>query len=55
MEGLLLLSEIVGAEKRPLSWVLGPQGVERPQEPSLRDLKHDERVRVTDLRTPDHI
>lgn len=55
MEGLLLLSEAVGAERRPLSWVLGPQGVEKPPKPSLRDLKHDERMKVTDLRTPDHI
>jgi NADH-quinone oxidoreductase subunit B len=55
MEGLLLLSEAVGAERRPLSWVLGPQGVEKPAKPSLRDLKHDERMKVTDLRTPDHI
>ncbi len=55
MEGLLLLSDAVGAEKRPLSWFLGPQGVEKPPKPSLRDLKHDERVKVTDLRTPDHV
>jgi NADH-quinone oxidoreductase subunit B len=55
MEGLLLLSEAVGAEKRPLSWVLGPQGVEKPLKPSLRDIKRDERMKVTDLRTPDHI
>ena len=55
MEGLLLLSEAVGAEKRPLSWTVGPQGVEKPPKPSLRDLKHDERIKVTDLRTPDHI
>ncbi len=55
MEGLLLLRESVGAEKRPLSWFLGPQGVERPPKPSLRDLKRDERMKVTDLRTPDHI
>src|SRR5512143_53098 len=55
MEGLLLLSEAVGAEKRPLSWVLGPQGVEKPPRPSLRDLKHDERVKVTDLRPPDEV
>jgi len=55
MEGLLLLSEAVGAEKRPLSWVIGPQGVEKPPKISLRDLKHDERMKVTDLRTPDHI
>jgi NADH-quinone oxidoreductase subunit B len=55
MEGLLLLSESVGAEKRPLSWIVGPQGVEKPPRPSLRDLKHDERMKVTDLQTPDHI
>ncbi len=55
MEGLLLLAKAVGAEKRPLSWMIGPQGIERPPKPSLRDLKHDERVKVTDLRTPDHI
>src|ERR671919_269142 len=30
MEGLLLLQEAVGKERRPLSWAIGPQGVERP-------------------------
>ena len=55
MEGLLLLARQVGAEKRPLSWVVGPQGVEKPERPSLRDLKMEERRRVTDLRSPDTI
>lgn len=55
MEGLLLLSKAVGEEKRPLSWMLGPQGVEKGPLPSLRDLKRDERMKVTDLRTPDKI
>jgi NADH-quinone oxidoreductase subunit B len=32
MEGLLLLREAVGKEHRPLSWVLGPQGIERGAE-----------------------
>ena len=27
MEGLLLLRDMVGTEKRPLSWVVGPQGI----------------------------
>lgn len=54
-EGLLLLQKAVGSERRPLSWVVGPQGVERPAMPSMRDLKRDERVRVTTLRTPDHV
>ena len=29
MEGLLLLQAAVGTEERPLSWVVGPQGVQR--------------------------
>ena len=53
MEGLLLLRDAVGTERRPLSWVAGPQGVTRPPLPSLRDRKRDERSRATLLRTPD--
>ncbi len=55
MEGLLLLREAVGKEKRPLSWVVGPQGVWRPPMPSQRDLKREERNRITVLRSPDEI
>ena len=55
MEGLLLLSKAVGQEKRPLSWVVGPQGVERAPRPSLRDGKREERRRATDLRSPDEV
>jgi NADH-quinone oxidoreductase subunit B len=55
MEGLLLLSQAVGNEKRPLSWVVGPQGVIKPERPSMKDLKREERMRATDLPTPDHV
>lgn len=55
MEGLLLLREAVGKEIRPLSWVIGPQGVIKPEDPSMRDLKRASRKEVTTLRTPDHI
>lgn len=55
MQGLVLLQQAVGIEKRPLSWVIGPQGVERGTLPSQRDLKRPERQRATGLRTPDHI
>ncbi len=55
MEGLLLLQRAVGSEKRPLSWVVGPQGIERPPLPSLRDLKRDERRKMTEIRPPDHV
>jgi NADH-quinone oxidoreductase subunit B len=55
MRGLLLLVDAVGKEKRPLSWVVGPQGVYRPGMPVQRDLMRDERRKATDLRTPDEI
>ncbi len=55
MEGLTLLQDAVGKEKRPLSWVVGPQGVVRQKKPSLRDMKKNDRIAVTELRTPDEI
>jgi NADH-quinone oxidoreductase subunit B len=53
MHGLLLLSRQVGSEKRPLSWVVGPQGVENLPQPSLRDNMHEQRSRARELRSPD--
>jgi NADH-quinone oxidoreductase subunit B len=55
LEGLLLLQKAVGAERRPLSWVIGPQTVERPPLPSMRDLKRPIRQQITDLRTQDQV
>ena len=55
MEGILLLRDKVGKERRPLSWVVGPQGVVRPEMPSMRDLKRPERTRITELRPPDEV
>jgi NADH-quinone oxidoreductase subunit B len=55
MRGLVLLGEAVVAEKRPLSWVVGPQGVVRTVKPSLRDAMRPERQKQTDLRSPDEI
>jgi NADH-quinone oxidoreductase subunit B len=55
LEGVLLLREAIGKEKRPLSWVIGPQGVQRPDMPSMRDAKWAQRQSLTVLRTPDYI
>jgi NADH-quinone oxidoreductase subunit B len=55
LEGVLLLREAVGKEKRPLSWVVGPQGVEKPHMPSMRDKKWAERQKLTVLQTPDQV
>jgi len=53
MEGLLLLRDKVGKEKRPLSWVVGPQGVEEPAPLSNRDFKWAERRKMTFLNPPE--
>jgi NADH-quinone oxidoreductase subunit B len=55
LEGLLLLREIVGNEKRPLSWVIGPQEIIRPQQASMRDIKNDERVQMGRIASPDSV
>ena len=55
MEGLRLLQDAVGQEKRPLSWIVGPQDVERPPRPSMRDQKRAARQQATVLRPPDEV
>lgn len=55
MEGLILLSKSVGKEKRPLSWLVGPQEVIKTEKISQRDLKREDRRKITDLRTMDSI
>lgn len=55
LEGVLLLRDAIGKEKRPLSWVVGPQGVQRPDMPSMRDAKWAQRQSLTVLRTPDSV
>jgi len=55
LEGVLLLRDAIGKEKRPLSWVVGPQGVERQEMPSMRDAKRAQRQTLTVLKTPDSV
>jgi NADH-quinone oxidoreductase subunit B len=55
MEGLLMLRDLVGRERRPLSWKIGPQQVEKPATAVMRDLKRDQRRQVTELLPPDKI
>jgi NADH-quinone oxidoreductase subunit B len=55
MEGLMLLRDAVGSERRPLSWVAGPQGVYRPAMPVMRERKRAQRQTTRDLRTPDEV
>ena len=53
IEGLMLLQQAVGQERRPLSWKLGPQETERPAMPSMRDRKRTERQQLIQLPSPD--
>jgi NADH-quinone oxidoreductase subunit B len=55
MEGLLLLRDLVGTEKRPLSWAVGPQGISRPEPPCMRDIKRPKRQAESVLRSPDQV
>lgn len=50
LEALTLLQKRVGTERRPLSWVVGPQGVYRPEMPSQRDVKRPARQKAAKLR-----
>jgi NADH-quinone oxidoreductase subunit B len=55
LEGILLLREAVGKERRPLSWVVGPQNVVRPEMPVMREEKAAQRKLLTVLRTPEEV
>jgi NADH-quinone oxidoreductase subunit B len=55
VHGVTLLQDLIDKERRPLSWIAGPQGVVRAPAPSMRDLKREERRNATLLRTPDQV
>ncbi len=55
LEGLMLLRNVVGTERRPLSWVVGPQETVHAPLPSMRDLMRPSRQKATALREPDSV
>ncbi|HHQ4781136.1 NuoB/complex I 20 kDa subunit family protein [Aeromonas veronii] len=55
LQALMLLQDSIGKERRPLSWVVGDQGIYRPQIQAEKERKRGERINVTNLRTPDEI
>lgn len=52
MYGLLLLQEAVASDRRPLSWVVGPQEISRGPRKSTRLTKREIRMQATTLRSP---
>ncbi len=55
LEGLMLLQKSIPTDRRPLSWMVGPQEVVRAPRPSLRDAKRATRGEATTLSPPDRI
>lgn len=55
MEGLLLLQAQVQTERRPLSWVLGAEAVQKPTGISLRDLRRPGRAEAGELAPQDEV
>lgn len=55
MEGLMLLAESVGKEKRPLSWTIGEQGVIRPNKIDVKERRQEARSNMTEFRSPDEV
>jgi len=55
MQGLMMLQESIKQEQRPLSWVVGEQGVIKPQMPSQRDRLQKERNAATTYRPPTEV
>lgn len=55
IQGLTLLQDAVGNERRPLSWLVEDQGVRRAPKVSQRDKRNDQRMIATDLREPNQV
>src|ERR1035437_3947651 len=55
LEGLLMLRESIGKEKRPYSWIIGPQGIHKPEKISMRDRKKEERSKMDTIRPMNEI
>ena len=55
LQGLMMLQDAVGKERRPLSWVVGDQQVIKPEKTSQRDLHNEERMKATFLREPKEV
>jgi NADH-quinone oxidoreductase subunit B len=56
LQGLMLLQDQIGNERRPLSWMINDQGIiEKKTKPIMRDVRQADRIAATELRSPDKI
>ncbi|CAL4042296.1 NADH-quinone oxidoreductase subunit B [Buchnera aphidicola (Phyllaphis fagi)] len=55
IQALILLQKSIEKERRPLSWIVGEQGVYRAQMKSQKQVKYEIRSKINNLHTPDNI
>jgi NADH-quinone oxidoreductase subunit B len=55
IQGLMLLGEAAKKERRPLSWIIGEQGVIRPQMTPMKEQKRKERMDMVNFRPIDEV
>ncbi len=56
LQGLMLLQESIGKQRRPLSWVINEQGIiQREENDVQRVIRGPERIAATELRSPDEV
>ncbi len=55
LEALTLLQSKAAGQRRPLSWVVGPQGVQTRPVPCMRDQKTSDRMKTLRLRPPEEV
>ncbi|XBC39368.1 MAG: NADH-quinone oxidoreductase subunit B [Buchnera aphidicola (Nurudea shiraii)] len=55
IEGLMLLQKSISKERRPLSWIIGEQGVYRANMPSEKSQRRKNYISIRNLRSPDKI
>ena len=51
----MMLQDAIEQERRPLSWVVGDQGIIKPDLPSQRDQLQEERNQATIYRPPTEV
>ena len=56
LQGLILLQQEIGRERRPLSWVINDQGIiQKEATPVQREVRRPERIAAKELRSPDDV
>ncbi|QCI25911.1 NADH-quinone oxidoreductase subunit B [Buchnera aphidicola] len=55
IQGLMLLQDAIDKERRPLSWIVGEQGVYKANMQSQKDKKYADRSKIGKLRNPENI